>query len=211
MGSLADHMSAALGGTAKSISDKMLAFFASWEAATTGQTLIKQADGTLAPGAVGGGGGAVPVIGAKRTAGNFALNQNTWNNATMFSLRLVIPAAVGDVLEMQACGLVGNEAPSFVLDVETNIDDTSVNSVAQDAAAPVAGVSSTGPGIASWCKDNGALYSIIGGGVIYTVKAEDRDGGGNVTLIPRYRTGGAVTFFASASNPFRWFVKNLKH
>lgn len=156
--------------------------------------------------------GAVPsdstFIGASakatRTAGDLTLNSTTWANVDT-GLDLVIPAVVGDWIEVSVSGVFSTEVVNARLDAVSMVAGSPVNSWADDAAPD-----NTHNGVGAWAGFSGFACA-VGGSIIRQVAAGDLSGG-NVTLRLRYRTVTALnkTLFASAINPLSFMAHNRR-
>lgn len=136
------------------------------------------------------------------TSPTYALT--TWGDVDT-ALDLTLAAQVGDMIEVEANGLWGNEASTaHYMDVVTVVSATPVNSFGTQGA-----VSTTSHGIQAWQAIT-ANYSMIAGGGIYPIVAGDLSSG-YVTLRLRRRgeTASTKTLYAVADQPFQWWVKNL--
>jgi hypothetical protein len=120
---------------------------------------------------------------AKRTSGNFTLNNTSWTNLDT-GLDLVLAAATDDVVEYSLSGFGQNEAGDAFLDVVTIVAGSVVNSFATRGA-----VRNTGQGYLAW-RLNAGVTTSLGGSAFYKLASGDISAS-TVTLRLRFRTGTA--------------------
>lgn len=151
----------------------------------------------------------VKTVLARRTAGNVTVNSNAaWANIDT-AIDLVLPAVVGDLIEVSVSGIWGAESANVgFLDVVSIVGGNPVNSWGVGGA--VVTNPQTVQGVQAWRGEQG-VYCGFGGAVSKRVVAGDISGG-NVTLRLRAATSAASnkTFYAGTVNPFCWHAKNLR-
>ena len=139
---------------------------------------------------------------AQRASTDLVLNSTAWANVDT-AMDLTLAADAGDIIEVAASGLWGNENVTGYLDVVTLVGSTVTNSFAENGA-----VSASSGGITAWRID-GTIIRSFGGSYFYKLVSGDVSGG-NVTLRLRYRTGTATnkTLYSSTLARFVWFGRN---
>lgn len=131
-----------------------------------------------------------------RTAGDLTLNSTSWANVDT-GLDITLNCQVGDVVEVNACGLWGGEAVGGRLSVATIVSAAVVNRVGGTN------------GVAAWFGvDN--YMSNFGAPYFYTVQAADISSG-VVLLRLQYATNSATnkTLYAGTAYPLLFSAKNL--
>lgn len=152
---------------------------------------------------------APKVVSARKAtaATNYTINSNAaWVDVDT-TLDLVLPAVVGDLIEVNLSCVWGNQAVAGFMDVVTVVSAAPANSFATNGAIVTNPLSVQG--IQSWRGENG-VFTGAGGACSKRMVAGDLSGG-NVTLRLRAATSAAVakTLYGVSTNPFYWSAKNL--
>lgn len=157
-------------------------------------------------GSGGGGGGGLLSRRSKRTTGNITVNSASWADVDN-SLDLVIPAAVGDVLECTILAAAYSTGGTYlVLDLQTVVGATPINSVGHGGAAS-ASLSHPTWGTPSVLTDSGGATRLVGSQQ-YVTQAGDLENG-SVRLRLRGRSGGAAILKATGDPSLNVAVVNL--
>lgn len=146
----------------------------------------------------------------RRTAGDLGLTSATWANVSTegslstAALDLVLPAAVGDVIEYGINGMWASEGTSGSLDVMTLVSSAGVHWFGSGELT-----TTTGDGVVGWYAPGG-VFMPISGVMMLTVAGTDISGG-TVTCRPRYRgsDGSQRSILANTSDPLLLWMKNI--
>ncbi len=236
MGSVNDHIAAAISTTSGSINDKLIAFFSA-VAMVNGspEGVLTAPVGSLALRMDGGAGttlytkvtgvgntGWVTASGAlqgraikqvRRTSASIVWNpgNTNWGSASGdASLDMIFTAAqvaVGDFVTVDASGAwAGSTAVAAYIDVQSVVAAAAVNSWGTDAAA-----NNGDFGVSAWhapAVAAGALAWAFGGGVGRTILAGDLSAGA-LTLRPYLRTATAASRTLFATTGFQLTFKAI--
>lgn len=148
--------------------------------------------------------GIIRTARAVRTSGNVSINSTTWVDVDT-GLDLVLPAVVGDRVQVGLSGFASNEAVVLYLDVVSVVSSAPVNSWGRDAA-PDNGHS----GVGAWLTFATSDRKIGGTTDPRPLLAGDISGG-NVTLRLRARTfsASARIINADSNGPLRVWAVNF--
>lgn len=131
------------------------------------------------------------------SSGNVTVNGTSFAGVTGVS-DIVLPALVGDDIEVGALGLWGAEGVHARLDVATIVSAAIVHYFVNGTDGNVAWIGLSG------------VTSSFGGGSVYTIQSGDL-ASGTVTLRLVAKTDSSTnkTFQAGTNDPFIWWAKNL--
>lgn len=151
-----------------------------------------------------------PITKTYRRAGASSITANSptaWSNVDVAS-DLVLPAAVGDLIEVSVSAVWGAEATGGFIDVVSVVGGNPVNCWSLDG--PPIAPNAPQQGVQAWRGEASAVTEAHGA-VARRLVAGDISGG-NVTLRLRYATSGATnkTLYGSALIPMHFRATNYK-
>jgi hypothetical protein len=164
-------------------------------------------DNTVTGAQSGRGGGVVYDL-RSRSAGNIPVETQTWLDLPM-TADPSVPAAPGDLLEINLSAFAGSEPNWLYLDVVTVVAGAAVNYVSRQLPL---GPPESSSGVPGWvCPPNGGSFQPISGSVFYTVQAGDLAAGRvAVRLVGRLENATpARTFYGGGGLNPQLSVRNL--
>lgn len=156
-------------------------------------------NGTDETGGGGGGGGTSAAGVVRHTGGDYPIATTDTHALSFFadgtedSFDLVVPAQVGDIIEMTLNFLMNSASQSHGFDVATIIGGSVVNWFGAGLTDALA----SADGLGGWFKTTG--IEGVSGSAFYEVQSGDIDGSGNVTVRAMHAgTGTSGTFYWDA-------------